>query len=114
MFRGQPESVGFDKRYVEQSPEAWEQAKVRHAYVRAALEASTRKTLADAITSVWEKLRKPATMPSVVSVYRWKRQYIRSGRDARFLMDNTHKRGNRDRRFPPETVAASEESISTI
>lgn len=114
VFPSENDSVDFDKRCIEQSSEAWEQAKLRNAYVRAALQSPTRKTLVDSIRVVWEQLGKPANVPSVVSVYRWKKRYIASGRDARALMDNIAKRGNRNSRYLKETLDICTEAICAI
>ncbi|ENO77619.1 Mu transposase C-terminal domain-containing protein [Thauera sp. 63] len=85
------------------SPEQWEQAKVRRAYVMATLSLpNTRHALLPAITEVWEKLREPAAPPNPATVIRWKNKFINAGQDITAIIDHTHKKGNRHARFPKE------------
>jgi putative transposase len=90
------------------------EARVRRLYVLAALKATTRAALDQAINDVWTKTNSPVTPPSYVTVYRWKARYITSGNDVRSLMDDSSKRGNRTDRFPSEVVEICEQSIATV
>jgi putative transposase len=93
---------------------SWELAKLRRLYVLAVLEVTTRATVVQAITDVWKKTGRPAKLPSLATVYRWKAHYVSSGNDVRALVDHPQGKGNRTRRFPLEVIELCKESISTV
>ena len=102
------------RRHVELSPEDWELAKVRRAYVQAVIDLPNSKTLLDsAIQEVWHKLREPKVPPSSISVYRWKKRFIDAGRDIRSLVPRHSNSGNRTNRYPPEVEEAVERAITS-
>jgi len=88
-------------------------AKLRRSYVLAVLDTpNSRKPLEEAIHGAWKRLKSPRIAPSWVSVYRWKRSFIRAKGDARALVNNDLSRGNRDGRYPAMVIDFCEQSIS--
>lgn len=99
--------------HIELSPDEWELAKVRRAYVQAVISLPNSKPLLkEAIQAVWEKLLKPSTAPSSISVYRWKKRYVEAGRDIRSLVPRHSNSGNRTKRYPQEVADAVDNAIS--
>jgi putative transposase len=97
----------------ELSPADFEMAKLRRSYVLAVLNVSnTRKRLEDTIDHAWKKLKSPKTPPGYVSVYRWKRRFLKSKGDIRALVANASSKGNRETRYPAAVVGLCEQSIS--
>lgn len=97
------------------TPQQWEAAKIRRAYVHAILDVpGTRAQIAPIITSVWEKLRKPSETPGVSSVLRWKSAYLRSGKDIASLIEQSHKKGNSTPRYPQEACDIVREAIDLV
>lgn len=85
------------------SPEEWEGAKIRRAYVHAVLDApDNRPAILEAISNTWAKLQQPERIPSYVTVYRWKKRYLDSAKDVRSLIPQFHQRGNHKQRYPDE------------
>ena len=101
--------IGRGKAHIEIS----ETAKLRRLYVLAALETHTLPDLKQAISKVWRKTNGPDKPPGAKSVYRWKKQFLESGRDIRALEDEQRK-GNRTKRFPSEVLEICEQSIDTV
>jgi len=90
------------------------EAKLRRMYVLAALKATTRTALDQAITEVWTETKCPAKPPNHSTVYRWKARYTASGNDVRSLMDDSDKRGNRTSRLPSDVMEICEQSIAAV
>jgi len=106
IYRG--ESAGSDL-----SPADLELAKLRRSYVLAVLNMpNSRKRLEEAIHDVWKRLKSPEKAPGWVSVYQWKRRFLRAKGDARALVNNYRSRGNRDGRYPAAVIDFCEQSIS--
>ncbi len=100
-------------RHIELSPEDWEQAKIRRAYVQAVVNLPNSKpVLSSAIQEVWTKLREPNKAPSPISVYRWKKRYVEAGRDIRSLVSRHANSGNRTKRYPSEVEEAVEKAVA--
>jgi len=90
-----------DRLIVSYPPEAWRIAKIRRAYVVAIMDlASNREYLRPLIQDVWEKEQKPADVPHVSTVLRWKKKYLSSGQDISALIERSSKKGNRQGRYP--------------
>lgn len=111
MVKEAPKELGV--RHIELSPEDWELAKIRRAYVQAVLDLPNSKpSLSGAIQEVWAKLREPIKAPSPISVYRWKKRYVEAGRDIRSLVPRHANSGNRTKRYPTEVEEAVEKAIA--
>jgi putative transposase len=94
--------------------EAWDLAKLRRAYVIAVIDLpSTKKAVQPVITALWKKMNQAAKAPSPTSVLRWKRRYTAASSDIRALMDNSAKKGNRNRRYPKEVEQFVDTAIRT-
>lgn len=92
-----------EKPVVDHAPEQWEEAKVRRAYVVAALEVpNSRARLVPVIQEIWEKLRQPQKPPNAATVIRWKNRYQRAGKDITVLIEQTERKGNHASRYPKE------------
>jgi putative transposase len=90
-----------------------ELTKLRRSYVLAVLDTpNSRKPLEEAIHATWRRLKSPKKAPGWVSVYRWKRSFLRAKGDARALVNNHLSRGNRDGRYPAAVIEFCEQSIS--
>jgi len=88
-------------------------AKLRRSYVLAVLNIpNSRKPIEEAILGTWNRLKSPKKVPGWVTVYRWKRSFLRAKRDARALVNNDRSRGNRDGRYPAAVIEFCEQSIS--
>lgn len=106
-----PDELGV--QHVAISPERWEMAKMRRAYVLAVLDlANSQPRFSMAITDVWAKLNLPRKAPSPISVYRWKKRYLESGRDIRSLVPRYANSGNRTKRYPAEVEEVVETAIT--
>jgi putative transposase len=87
--------------------------KLRRSYVLAVLDTpNSRKPLEEATHATWRRLKSPKKAPGWVSVYRWKRSFLRAKGDARALVNNHLSRGNRDGRYPAAVIEFCEQSIS--
>ncbi len=90
----------------------FEQAKVRRAYVQAALgQANTVLAVQDAVNKLWEKLKIPERPPSYSTIQRWKSRYLQAGKDIAVLCDNAAGKGNRNDRYPREVMEICRQSI---
>lgn len=97
------------------APEDLEKAKIRRMYVLAILDVpNSRAPMGERIREVWLKLNKRETMPSHITVYRWKMRYLRSNCDIRALVDDTKNKGNRKRRYSKEVIAICNQAIAKI
>ena len=95
------------------SPAQWELLKIKRAYVVAVLDLpNTELAMKDVVMGVWEKLKKPETVPNWNSVYRWKKRYVAAGRDIRALGVVEKNRGNRKARYSDEVVDYVEKAIN--
>jgi len=98
---------------VADSPQLWEDAKVRLAYVKAAEGIpSSRARLNPVIQEVWQRIQAPARMPNAATVMDWKRKYLCAGRGIRVLIENRSAKGNRKPRFPQEVQEFVERAIN--
>jgi|SRR5579864_1541247 len=107
------ETKGVTHPCIKAPTQVSEAAKLRRLYVVAALKASSVQDLDQAITDVWEKMRKPARPPGRVSVYRWTKRFLDSGSDIRSLEYIPH-RGNRSLRVPAEVMDICEQAINAV
>jgi putative transposase len=99
---------------VDHSPEQWERAKVRRAYVMAILEIpSDRRHIIPVIRQTWEKLGRPASPPGASSVLRWKRKFLQAGRDITPLIEQNERKGNAKSRYPEEVEQIVQRAIDT-
>jgi hypothetical protein len=90
----------------------FEQAKVRRAYVQAALrEANTKLAMQDAVNNLWEKIKIPENPPSYSTVQRWLSLFRQGRQDITVLRDNTTAKGNRTERYPSEVLEICRQSI---
>ncbi|MDP2788109.1 MAG: DDE-type integrase/transposase/recombinase [Pseudomonadota bacterium] len=97
------------------TPQQWEEAKMRRAYVHAVLETTgTRAQIAPIVKAVWERIRKPEAIPGLSSVLRWKCAYLRSGKNITSLVEQTHKKGNGSARYPQEVSAIVLAAIDSV
>nr|PZN81119.1 MAG: integrase [Pseudomonadota bacterium] len=97
------------------SPEEWERAKVRRAYVHAILDLpNTRAVIMPVIRETWLKLLKPPKRPSASSVIRWKENYLRAGKDIHALIERHHQKGNTKSRYPQEVERLTLQAIETV
>lgn len=94
------------------TPEQWEFAKVRRAYVMATLDIpNTKGVIEPAIREIWEKLGQPAQPPHRATVIRWKNKFIKAGRDITAIIEQTHNKGNRASRYPREVEDLVDKAI---
>jgi putative transposase len=106
IYRG--ESVSRDL-----SPTDLELAKLRRSYVLAVLDTpNSRIPFEEAIHGTWKRLKSPKKAPGWVSVYWWKRNFLSAKGDARALVNNGRRRGNRYGRYPAAVIEFCEQSIS--
>lgn len=97
------------------SPKLWERAKLRRHYVLAVIDLpSTKNLLVPAIRQAWEKLGQGGEPPHWTNVAKWKRRYLKSGKDIFALVDAYHARGNRNRRYPIEVLELVEDAVEGI
>ena len=97
------------------TPYQWEEAKMRRAYVHAVLETpSSRRYIAPIVKAVWERIRKPAAIPGLSSILRWKSAYLRSGKNITSLVEQTHKKGNGSARYPEDVNAIVQGAIESV
>jgi putative transposase len=97
------------------SPQQWEEAKMRRAYVLAVLETpGTRARIAPIVKAVWERIQQPEAIPGLSSVLRWKCAYLRSGKNITSLVEQTHKKGNGSARYPQEVGVIVQASIESV
>lgn len=90
-------------------------AKVKRQYVLAVLEGpSSLRFIEAAIQETWNRLGKPATPPHWSTVYRWKCEFIRAGRDIEGVVAKVARRGNRSRRYPEKVLEIAESAIDTV
>ena len=102
------------KPLVDYSPEQWEKAKVRRAYVVATLGlASNRVLLNPIIQQTWKKLQQPKSPPDPATVMRWKAKFRGAGHDITALIEQHERKGNTKPRFPRELEEIVERAIET-
>lgn len=93
-----------------------EEAKTRFAYVARIRSESPRyftsQTLSPIAESVWKTLRKPETVPHWHTLKRWWDRFQESGEDIRSLVTQNDNKGNRQRRYPTETLALVEQAVN--
>jgi putative transposase len=100
---------------IDLSTEQMEIAKVRRMYVHAVLELpKTPKKMAPAILEIWNTCSQPRRRPGWVTVYRWEKRYLESGRDIRALIDNSSRKGNRKCRFPKDVIEICDKAIEAV
>lgn len=89
-----------------------EMVKKRKAYVMAVEHLPVSESLMKpAILQVWKKLGKEGVAPHWVTVARWKRQYLKSGRDGLALVNKDYLKGNHSPRFPMQVKTIIENCI---
>lgn len=115
-----PGSIASAARRVSDRGVATEDAKRRRLYAKAVLNlANTRSVLEPVIHEVWEKLTanlpkdKRGRPPGWVSVYRWKRSFLKAGQNFMVLVGEHQKKGNRKKRYSSEVDEMLEEAIET-
>lgn len=97
------------------TPEQWENAKIRLAYVRAILDLpNTRSKLVAVIQEIWQQLGKPQTAPDPATVIRWKAKYIKAGKDITNLIEQYGRKGNREERYSNDVTRLVQEAINTV
>jgi len=102
------------KHYQDVSPEQFEIAKVRRAYVLAVVDLpNSREYLEPAIRRVWERLKQPAKPPGYVSVFRWKSRFQAAGNDIYALVSGSERRGNRAHRYCDDVTAIIQDAIES-
>ncbi len=93
-----------------------EEAKTRFAYVTRIRSESPRfftdQTLSPIAEAVWKTLHKPETIPHWHTLKRWWDRFQESGEDIRSLVTKHDNKGNRQRRYPSETLAFVEQAVS--
>lgn len=100
------------KSLVDYSPEQWEKAKVRRAYVMAVLDLpADRRRIMPVIRETWEKIHQPDFPPGASSVLRWKRKFLLAGRDITALIEQQDQKGNTNPRYPKEVEEIVERAI---
>jgi len=100
---------------VNASPEEWERAKIRRAYVHAILNLpDTRAVITPMIRETWLKLRNPPRPPSASTVIRWKENYLRAGKDIQALIERHQRKGNSKPRYPQEVVHLTLQAIEDV
>jgi len=101
VFRETPETLEAD-------------AKVRRLYAKAASSVpQSQAELERVLKKVWAEIGKPEHPPHWVSVYRWRKLYVASGKDINGVVAQDHKKGNRTTRYPEEVVEIAERAIDT-
>jgi putative transposase len=111
--RANPEASQNSAR-IDYSPEQWERAKVRRAYVLAIIDLpNNRARLKSVVDEVWKKIRQPARAPNPGTVIRWKGLFLRAGRDIVVLMENHDSKGNHRSRYPDMVEEIVHNAIST-
>ena len=94
------------------TPEQWETAKIRKAYVMKIIDLpSTKSLIKNNIVEIWTKLKRPLKIPCTSSVIIWKNNYLSSGRDIRSLIDKNKNKGNAVPRFAQEIIQMVEQAI---
>ncbi len=97
------------------SKEEWERVKIIRQYVMAVFDLPTSKiVMAPEIKKVWEGLGAKGKVPSWISVSRWKRKYIISGKDINSFLPPNHAKGNRTRRYPTEVLNLVDEAVDKV
>lgn len=97
------------------SDSQWEAAKIRRAYVMAALDLpNSAPRLTPVINETWEKLKKPEKAPNAVTVMRWKKKFLQAGRDITVLIEQNAQKGNTERRYPKEVENYVHDAINTV
>lgn len=113
VFENRPDRVIEIRAHV--SPKLWDKAKRRRHYVLAVLDLpSTMNLLVPAIRQAWEKLGQEGEPPHWTNVAKWKKRYLKSGKDIFALVDAHHARGNRNRRYPKEVLELIQDAVEAI
>lgn len=80
-------------------------AKRRRAYAEAVKNSSNSpRAFEEVIRDVWSRIKWPEVPPSFISVYRWKKRYLKAGMDMRALADRSSAKGRRGPRYPLEVT----------
>lgn len=96
-------------------PELTERAKVKYAYAKATLNLPMTPVLLNpVIEQTWKKLGGIGHPPHFSSVCRWRKSYVEGNRSAMHLVDQFHKRGNRNPRFPDEVIEIVDQLIESM
>lgn len=96
-------------------PALWERAKIRRHYVLAVLDLpSSEKLMVPAIRQAWEKLGQVDKPPHWTNVAKWKKRYLKAGKDIFVLVDAHYARGNRTRRYPVEVLELIEDAVEAV
>jgi putative transposase len=108
----------FSHRDFTQLPERLrEEAKRKHSYVTKVLELTpdkqTAKTLKPVIAEVSNEIE-DSKPPSWLTLYRWHKNYIASGRDIRSLVPLDSEKGNRQSRLNPEVKQIIKDAINQV
>jgi len=108
-----PSGISGDRApLVTYSPEQWEAAKVRRAYVMATLDVpNTAARIVPVIEALWRSLKTPPHPPNRVTVFRWRRRFLNAGKDITTLMDRNDLKGNTAPRYPHEVMELLQQSI---
>lgn len=100
------------KPIVDYSPEQWERAKVRRAYVMAVFDIpSDRRRIMPVVHETWATLRQPEVAPGASSVLRWKQKFLQAGRSITALIEQHERKGNSEPRYPKEVEEIVERAI---
>lgn len=96
----------------EVSQDLWEKAKHRLAYVKAILGLpATEEIIRSAIAEAQQSLKQIGKAPHWSTVLRWRKQFLKHGKDAFALVDQHHDKGNRTSRYPDEVIHMAQDCI---
>lgn len=99
------------KRILEDIPE---EAKIRRAYVHATLDLPcTISVVREAIRIFSKKMKSTDSLPDPVTVIRWRKRYLESGRNIMSLVSKKEKRGNRQPRFQEGVFRIVDDAIES-
>ncbi len=74
----------------------------------------SKSLIVPAIHQVWGNLKVPGTEPNWVTVTRWLKRYLNTGKDAFALLDDNHSKGNRTRRYPISVLHIVDDVVDQI
>lgn len=69
------------------------------------------KQVSSHLASIWPSTKTTAPVPHPVTVWRWIRRYLDSGKDIRALVPAHHRKGNISRRYPKEVEIKVREAV---
>jgi putative transposase len=110
-----PPGLLAGKSHREISPAQFEEAKIRRTYALAATKVPvTKATLTKVAQDTWEVLKQPPKVPHWITLSRWRKKFIESGRDIDGIVAKVEQRGNRTRRYPGELLTMIGKTVERV